>query len=93
MGGEPFRRRSPGELNTAAQAGVAALQAWRASRTGRLNAALCRTQALAQAVHGAAAAAQAALARNAEAPCPLAELHAHAKALLRAAEEALAVGR
>lgn len=90
LGPGPFRRRSPAEINTAAQAMAAALDSWRASRRGRLNAALARVQALARAAHAAADQAQAALARDADAPCPLAELTAHASALLAAAREAMA---
>jgi hypothetical protein len=90
LGPGPFRRRSPGEINTAAQAMASALEAWRASRRGRLNAALARVQALARAAHAAAEQAQAALARDADGPCPLADLAAHATALLAAAREAMA---
>jgi hypothetical protein len=90
LGPEPFRRRSPGEINTAAMAMAAALEAWRASRRGRLNAALARVQALARAAHAAAEQAQAALARDADGPCPLSELSVHATALLAAAREAIA---
>jgi hypothetical protein len=90
LGPEPYRRRSPGEITTAATAMAAALTAWRASRRGRLNAALVRVQALAKAAHAAADQAQAALARDADGPCPLAELNAHATALLAAAREAMA---
>jgi hypothetical protein len=89
LGAEPFRRRSPGEINTAALGMAAALSAWRASRRGRLNAALVRVQTLARAAHAAADEAQAALARDPEACCPLAALQAHAKALLTAAHEAM----
>jgi hypothetical protein len=93
LGPGPFRRRSPGEINTAALAMAAALEAWRASRRGRLNAALTRVQTLARAAHAAADQAQAALARDADGPCPLAELTVHAAALLAAAGEAITADR
>src|SRR5689334_7213919 len=90
LGPEPLRRRSAGEITTAATAMAAALADWQASRRGRLNATLVRIQALARAVHAAADQAQAALARDADAPCPLADLNRHAAALPAAAREALA---
>ena len=91
LGPGPLKRRSPDALARGAAAAYAALQAWRASRTGTMNAALARAQALARAAHTAAEAAQAALARAPDATCagPLGELHAHAIALRSAAEAAM----
>jgi hypothetical protein len=90
LGPEPVRQRSPEAFVRCATAMRDALTAWRASRAGRLNAALARIQALARAVHTAAAETQASLARDPDGPCPaVRDLVADARALALAADAAM----
>jgi hypothetical protein len=89
LGPDPFRPRDAPALAAEAARRLAALQLWRASSSGRVTAALARTQHAAQAVHAAAEAARAALSRDPHSHPQLEVLRAQVLALQVATREAM----
>ncbi|MAK83577.1 hypothetical protein [Phenylobacterium sp.] len=93
LGLEPPRRRSPDQIRHAAEARLAAEQAWAASPEGRVKCALANLQAAARALDHQAEALREAASRSpadarAAAPRRLAALSREARSALKALREA-----